>query len=207
MGEAEGRLERPEQAWAPASGWAGMARAGRFGRGGGEPGVTLEPLQGFALATLVVRSGQEERLAGVLRDVFGLDLPAAGKASCGDAGDIVWSAPGQWLMVAPAPGSLDALPARLAGVAAVTDQGHARALVRIGGPRVREALAKGIAIDLHPSVFGAGSAAVTAVAHVGVQIWQREAAPGYVVAAPRSFAEGVWSWLTASSAEYGYQVA
>jgi sarcosine oxidase subunit gamma len=48
--------------------------------------------------------------------------------------------------------------------AAIVDQSHGRTLLRVTGPRVRDALAKGLAIDLHPREFKTGYAAVTAVA-------------------------------------------
>jgi heterotetrameric sarcosine oxidase gamma subunit len=88
----------------------------------------------------------------------------------------------------------------------VTDQSDARALVRIHGREARAMLAKGLSIDLHPSVFAAGHAATTNLAHVTVQIWQMDDAPTYMLAVPRSFATGVWSFLTAASGEYGLGV-
>jgi heterotetrameric sarcosine oxidase gamma subunit len=191
--------------WQPRSGWAGVAQAGRFGRAGGDPGVRLDLVDRQALATIIVRPGEEAALDRLMQERLAVALPATGRAAfAGDAG-LVWSAPGQWLAVA-APASLADLPVHLAGIAAVTDQSDGRALVRVSGPAARAMLAKGVSIDLHPSVFAAGAAAVTSVAHIGIQLWQVDDAPTYMLAVPRGFAGSFWSWLTAAAAEHGYDV-
>lgn len=191
--------------WQPRSGWAGIAQAGRFGRIGGVAGVSLELVERQALATIIVRRGEEAALDRLIQERLGVTAPATGRAAfSGDAG-LVWSAPGQWLAVA-APGSLADLPECLAGIAAVTDQSDGRALVRVSGPEARAMLMKGVTIDLHPSVFSAGSAAVTSVAHIGVQLWQADDAPTYLLAVPRGFVGSFWSWLIAAAAEYGGDV-
>ena len=48
--------------------------------------------------------------------------------------------------------------------------------------------------------------ASTLVAYVGVQIDMLDAEPIYQLAAPRSMAGTLWSWLSASAAEFGYDV-
>ena len=68
-------------------------------------------------------------------------------------------------------------------------------------------LAKGIAIDLHPRAFKPGDVALTIAAHIGVQLWQVDEAPTYEIAVPRSLAKSLWAWLSASAAEFGYEVA
>ena len=192
--------------WQPRGGWAGFAASGRFGRANGNPGVRLDLIERQTLATIIVRPGEEAALDRLMQERFALALPPIGRAAFGEAGSLVWSAPGQWLVVATAHLSLADLPHRLAGVAAVTDQSDGRALIRISGPDARTMLGKGVAIDLHPSVFTVGAAAVTSVAHIGVQLWQTDDAPTFVLAVPRGFAGSFWSWLSAAAAEYGYEV-
>ena len=94
----------------------------------------------------------------------------------------------------------------LGDLAAIVDQSHARILLRISGPRVRDALAKGVAIDLHPSAFRTGDTAMTSIAHIDVQLWQDDEAPSYVFSVPRSLAESFWHWLEASAAEHGLEL-
>lgn len=58
-------------------------------------------------------------------------------------------------------------------------------------------------IDLHPSVFGPGSAAVTSIAHIGVCLWHAGDHAAYELVVSRSFAESFWDWLLGAAAEYG----
>ena len=88
----------------------------------------------------------------------------------------------------------------------MTDQSDARLVLLLSGPRVRDVLAKGVPVDLHPKAFKPGDVANTIVAHIGVQIDMLDDAPIYQLTAPRSTAGSFWSWLTASAAEFGYEV-
>lgn len=94
---------------------------------------------------------------------------------------------------------------RLQGVASVSDQNSGRGALRLSGPRARDVLAKGLAIDLDPRVFPAGSAATSALSHMGVLVWRGEAET-YDIVLFRSVAGSFWRWLSASAAEYGYEV-
>ena len=79
-------------------------------------------------------------------------------------------------------------------------------LLRISGPRVRDALAKGVAIDLHPRAFCTGNTAMTGVAHIAVQLWQSDDSPAYTFSVARSLAGSFWAWLESSAAEYGLEL-
>ena len=48
---------------------------------------------------------------------------------------------------------------------------------------------------------------MTAIAHIGVQLWQLDDAPTYELAVPRSMAKSFWTWFSASAAEFGLAVA
>ena len=200
MVEASGTL------WKARSGWVGHAQAGRAGRGTDVAGVRLQPLGRRALATLIAGPGLDRALDEAVRACFGCGLPTAGRTAFGVAGGLVWSGPGQWLAVAEGETHFAAWPQKLAGLAAVTDQTDARALVRVGGRNARTALAKGVSIDLHPAVFTAGSAAATSVAHIAIQLWRPTEAESYVIAVPRSFAGSFWSWLITAAASFGTDV-
>jgi sarcosine oxidase subunit gamma len=86
----------------------------------------------------------------------------------------LWSGPASWLALSDAddPDFADTLAARLAGVAAVTDQSDGRAILRVHGPHIRDALAKLLPIDLHPNEFGEDATALTLAGHINVQIWR-----------------------------------
>jgi sarcosine oxidase subunit gamma len=172
----------------------------------GQAGVTLALRSGAALATVSVRRNQADALAGRVREVFGLRL--AHIPRCVIAGPItfVWAGPGQWLAIGDSedgPTFEQRLRATLGNLASVNDQSDGRTIFRIGGKRARDALAKGVPIDLHPSVFGAGDAAVTTVAHIDAHFWQVDETPIYEFIISRSFAAAFGHWLLASAAEFG----
>lgn len=196
--------------WQPRGAWAGIARAGRHGAPQGEPGIRLTLLETFSLASVIAADGREAALQEIVSARLGLTLPEAGAAAIGGGRRLVWSGPRQWLAVA-GPGGLDGLADALHGIAAVTDQSGSRALVRIAGPDARRLLAKGVAVDLHPRAFRAGSAAATVIAHLGVQLWQVEDeaddGPAYELAVGRSFSVSLWSWLSEAGAAFGIAVA
>lgn len=171
-------------------------------------GVTASVVENLAAATLVARRGGTGALM-TAAGAAGLPLADAPRVSSGAGLDAVGVGPGRWLVLAPGLGGAS-LRARLTGfctgLAAVTDQSDANLVLDVSGPRVRDALAKGVALDLDPSVFKAGDAATTSVSHVGVTFWLR-ADGAYRFAAGRSFAPAFLRWLTASAAEYGFALS
>jgi sarcosine oxidase subunit gamma len=182
---------------------AGLALPGRSGAATRKPGLLIEERTDLALATVMARHGKEQDLKGTVAAAYGLDL-LDGKDGVSFAG----IGAGQWLAAAE-PGQTDfvaRLRARLAGLASIADQSDGRVVLRLRGDRVREVLAKGVPLDLHPKRFRTGDVASTLVAHVGVQIEQLDDQPTFQLMASRSLAGSLWSWLTKSAAEFGYEV-
>lgn len=63
-----------------------------------------------------------------------------------------------------------ALRAALAGRAALVDQSDGRIIPELAGERVRDALAKGIPVDLDAGAYTLGSVAQTMAAHIGPHV-------------------------------------
>ena len=187
-----------------------VAVPGRFGaRRSGAPPVTLVERAGLALALVTARKGKAveaiEALAAFAQ-VRPLDRPSV---FAKDGVALIGVASGQWLAVAEpkrAVGFAAAIAEACAAAATVTDHTSAKAVVRIAGARARDALAKGCPIDLDPRVFKPGSAATTRIALIDCSLWQTDSTPAYDLAVDRSIAPSFWTWLTASAAEYGYEV-
>jgi sarcosine oxidase subunit gamma len=194
----------------PVSALAGAAVPGRFGRPDGGPGVVIAERVGLGLATLAARKGQAGALAAAVQDAYGVDLPESSVVAQGPAVSFIGQGPGQWLAVSETFAN-DALArdlsARLQGLASVSDQSNGRTVLRLSGPRARDVLAKGLPIDLHPRVFVVGSAATSSIGYMGVLLWQVDDEPTYDIAVFRSVSLSFWHWLTASAAEFGYEVA
>ncbi len=116
---------------------------------------------------------------------------------------------GHWFAAAEPSAETDfvsKLRERLVGLASVADQSDGRVVLCLSGDRVRDVLAKGVPIDLHPSCFKTGDVASTSVVYIGVQLQQLDDWPTFRLMAFRSHAGSLWSWLTKSAAEFGYEV-
>jgi len=192
------------------SGLEHLATPGRHGAPDDEAGVTLAIGADRALVSVMARADRWDALAENVRRAFGLELPIAPKRVAAGLVAFAWAGSGQWLASAEREAG-HAFEARLradfAGLASVSDQSDGRVVLRIGGTRARDMLAKGVMIDLHPRAFGPGDTAVTSIAHIGVQFWQLDDAPTYELAVGRSFAAAFWRWLMMAGAEYGMAVA
>ena len=155
---------------------------------------------------MIVRDGQHEAASRIAASAYGVELPATPRASTGGTCDFAWSGPNSWLAVGTGKDLVSDLEQRFAGCAAVADQSHARAVLRVGSRRIRETLAKGCPVDLHPRAFEMGTIATTSISHIGVTIWQIDDQPAYDLLIFRSLAKSFWAWISTSAAQYGLDV-
>lgn len=86
------------------------------------------------------------------------------------------------------------------GAALVEPISDGLAILQVSGPAVRETLAKGAAVDLHPAAFGAGEvrrAAIGAVRAVFYPLEEGDADGGerFEILCPRSQAPALYRWL------------
>jgi sarcosine oxidase subunit gamma len=168
------------------------------------PGVVIVERRGLALVQVLARPGQEEAVAALLE----IDA-APGRASETLAGTAFWLAPGTWMVVAQDAeddGLHRSLRERLGDLAAVVDQSHGRAVLRLAGPRARDVLAKGCRLDLHPRVFTPGMCAQTVIAQIGVLLHQCDEIPTYDLHVFPGYVLDFLEWLTSSAAEYGCRI-
>jgi heterotetrameric sarcosine oxidase gamma subunit len=193
----------------PLSALSGIAVPGRYGKEEGEPSVVITELAGLGLATVACRKGQASALSAAVGKAYSVDLPASSRAEQGAAVRFIGYGPGQWLAVSESLANealASELAAKLQGLASVSDQSGGRTVLRVSGNRARDVLAKGLPLDLDPRAFPLGSAATSAISHIGVQLWQADDTRSYDIAIFRSLSESFWRWLTASAAEFGYEV-
>lgn len=187
---------------------AGLAIPGRFGAAADPPGLIIEQ-RTLALASVTARRGRAAALADAVNARYGIALPDGPRRATNDAIAFAGVGPAQWVASAATTGVAEfvaRLKSDLGTFAAVVDQSDSRLVLHLSGPRVRDVLAKGVSVDLHPRAFKPGDVATTPVAHVGVQLDLLDDGPTFQVTAPRSMAGSFWSWLTASAGEFGYEV-
>jgi sarcosine oxidase, subunit gamma len=118
---------------------------------------------------------------------------------------VLWLGPDEWLVVAPPdarPGLEQDIGAQFqAPDAAVVDVSGQRTVIELAGPRARDVLMKGCSIDLHPSVFGPGRCARTALARAQVILLPVDQET-YWIFVQSSFAAYLAEWLMDAMSEY-----
>ena len=165
--------------------------------------LAIDERSDLTIASVAMRTGQDQALAEALRSSYGVSLPTTPQRVESNGIAFVWAGHGVWFAVAERAGGRDLeleLKPKLAGIASVTDQSDSRAVLRISGKAARETLAKGLPIDLHPRAFKSGDVAITHASHIGVMIWQLDDLPTYEIAMFRSFADSFWHWLQDAAA-------
>ena len=170
----------------------GHLRAGNFPAGEQTPGVTLA--ERWPLAIL-----QIDGLPG-----GPADRPAATRMP--GVAPLLQVGPQRWLVI-DRRDRLESLSASLAtGLEGfvVTDLSQARTVLRIGGGKARDVLAKGCALDLHPGVFPVGSCTATSVVGLAAVLVAVDDAPTYDLHVARTYGQYVWEWICEAAAEYGY---
>ncbi len=172
--------------------------------------VVRERPWGLALQ-VIARRGKVEAAAQALHAAIGVEAPTAPRhVPVADAA-ILWSGPGQWLVLADASraGTVSSrIETAATGVAALIDQSDGRIQLGMSGPRTRDALAKLVGIDVDPRVFPVGAAAMTVIAHIPVHIWRApdsEGHPVFEIVGPRSFAGSLWHHIVVAASEYGLE--
>jgi len=157
------------------------------------------------LVSIIARRGCATQLQGLVLEKFGIALLAQPKAGVsGSARELafLWSGPGHWLAMSDAAAETHSLEEQLsdqlAGLASVCDQSGSRVLFSVHGPNARTLLGKGLGVDLHPQSFAPNDVAVSSIGHMGVQLWQVDAAPTYRLLVARSYAESFRHWLQAT---------
>jgi heterotetrameric sarcosine oxidase gamma subunit len=156
----------------------------------------------LAITSVLCRSGRLNDLVARVRDKHGFTLRDAPKKSASGTASALGIGPGRWLFLQRATGG-DLLS--LQGPASLADQTDSYAVFEISGPDARKVLAKGVPLDIHPSVFLEDDVAVTVIAHMGAIVW-RDGPDRFVIAVFRSYTESFWHWLNASSAEFVREV-
>jgi methylglutamate dehydrogenase subunit D len=195
---------------APRTAFQGLAVPGRYGHVvGDDRPVVIAERAGLAAVQISARRGKTAELAAAIRDASGVELPRGPKRAARDGLAIIGMGPHEWLAIADGERGRAALASvREAGegLASFVDQSHAKAVLRLSGPRARDVLAKGCGLDLHERVFKPGDAATTQIALIPCQLWQLNETPSFELSVPLSYAGSFWSWLSGSAAEYGFEV-
>jgi sarcosine oxidase subunit gamma len=166
---------------------------------GWREGLAIVNLRGDAEDTAFRQS-----TAGAL----GVDLPLKpGTSNESSMLRAVWVGPAEWFVIGPT-GQSEALVAKLRGALAgqhyaVTDVSSGYTVLHLSGPPVRDVLAQGCPLDLHPRVFSRGMCAGSHFFKASIWLWQTDDTPIYELLVRRSFMGYVWLLLERTSQECG----
>ena len=146
-------------------------------------------------------AGQLAPLAGA----FGVAPPAAPLTSAQANGrSALWLGPDEWLLIAEAQaeGIEGTIEAALDGVFhSLVDISHRQGAVSLEGPRAREALNFGVALDLDLAAFPIGMAAKTLFVKAEITLW-RQGEQLWRLEFARSFARYLRDLLLEASREF-----
>ncbi|AOF93750.1 sarcosine oxidase subunit gamma family protein [Sinorhizobium sp. RAC02] len=169
------------------------AKAGSFGAPSTAARITLTALpEGHVLQVLAARD------SGDLQDL----IPRIGDAT---PHAVRPYGPGQWFVVGDAALSAAEIFGKtplLDGRASISDQGHGRIRIGIGGRSVESVLAKGTAVDLDRASFPVGQSAMTLIGHISALITRTDT-ESFELLVLRGFAESLWDELIQMSLEFG----
>ena len=140
---------------------------------------------------------------------LGQPLPVDPNTMTVGAHRIFWLGPDEWLIVTEQTGAaalLERLNNALSGVhAAVNDVSGGTVAMRVSGSGVRDLLAKGCTLDLHPSVFSVGSCAQSGLAKAGVLLGFADDMPTFELVVRSSFSDYVVRWLRHAGSDCGIE--
>jgi len=143
-------------------------------------------------------------VASVLRQ----ELPIAANTMTMGHHRIYWLGPDEWQIVTAIDASSELLTQTgkaLAGLrGSVSDLGGGQIALQLGGPRVRDVLAKACTLDLAPTEFRVGASAQCGLAKASMLIGLiDDAGPTFEIVVRRSFADYVLRWLQHAATEHG----
>ena len=172
-----------------------------------EPMPTLEaasPLAGWRLSADGVQAVEQPFLGQLSvrtpRDLHRLVLGSAGShaAQRRQPERVLRLGPDEWLVLTP-PTERTSRASSLQEFGPVTDVSAQRTTIALSGPRSRDLLARGCAIDLDPSVAPVGTCVTTLLAQTGVTIVVE--ADAILLLVRSSFASYLARWLEDASTD------
>jgi sarcosine oxidase subunit gamma len=163
------------------------------------PGLVAMEREGMGIASVSVRRGQRAALLDRVAAHVGLALPDGARRVTAGAIAAAGTGPGTWLVTREDAGNawIPVLKSAVGTTGSVADLSDAYAILRLSGPKLREALATLVPLDLHPRAFKVGDVAATLAAQIGVLLWRNddgpEGQPNFELAVNRSMAASFWA--------------
>jgi sarcosine oxidase subunit gamma len=156
-------------------------------------------------------NASDPAFASAVQTATGLALPgAANTVSNGGVWQILWLGPNEWWITGPdgeAESLVEALRANFVGQhAAACDVSESRAIIALKGPKARDALMRGVSLDLHPRAFHVGQCAQTGLSRANVLLHLLGEAPSFEIYVLKSFSDYLWRWLETVARDFNLAI-
>lgn len=179
-------------------------------RGGVDAEVILKECR--HAGKLILRgAGNDRKFISLTKKILTKELPTTPNVcEIGKEITSVWLGPDEWLLVTNY-GQEKQIEKKLKTALsklrhAVVDVSDNSTIIQLAGPRARELIMKGCSVDVHPRVFGPGSAVQTNLAYANIIFWQIDKKPSYNLIVRASFAVYLWNWLLDAASEFNTQI-
>ena len=171
---------------------------------GGEAGLVMRELP--HLGKLILR-GNSDLLTSLCKQA-GLEYPAKANTACTHGTQhALWLGPDEVMLLVEAGAESQlatSMQKSLSGASgSIVDVTDGLCALSLSGKHVRDVLAKGCQIDLHPNQFGAGACAQTLLSHAGITLVCLDE-DTFLLIGRTSFAAYIAAWLADASLEYGF---
>ena len=171
---------------------------GKNASGPDHSGIQLEVRPDYGYLNLRGNPGDTQFLQAV-KATLGQPLPTDANTFTAGEDTQYWLGPDEWLLVTgpgKENGKAEQLGKSLSGQChSLVDVTGGQVLLRLRGSQVREVLAKGCTLDLHPRAFKVGQCAQTTLAKTSMLIALIDDTPTFDIIVRRSFAEYAALWL------------
>jgi sarcosine oxidase subunit gamma len=156
-------------------------------------------------------NARDPAFADAILQALNLQVPVQPCTSLWDSVHrLVWVGPDDWFLISPrgqaGPITMQLRKALSGTHSAVTDVSSGYSVLHLSGKPVRDVLAQGCPLDLHPRVFAPGSSAGSHFFKASIWLWQTDEAPTYELIVRSSFMRYFWLMLERSTQECGLVV-
>ncbi len=163
-----------------------------------------EPFTG--LVRLQLGRSADRSVCSRIEDIVGCELPRTPASNSSSACTVLWMSERDWL-ISVAPNDEHALASHLAvslesASAAVNIVTDSKTLITAEGSNVRDMLAVGCSIDLHPGVFTNDYCVQTLLGRVQIVLRKTSIRDQFQIFVDRTYAAFLWEWLREVALEF-----
>jgi heterotetrameric sarcosine oxidase gamma subunit len=179
---------------------------GKFGKLSEEIGVTIKETKSFSYLEVSFWEAGSEAINSKLFELLGVsELPVAGKVSRIIEGALIRANPKR-LVYYGTEGTAHILRAMVSDhEGSVVSLSHSRCALSLSGPKVTNLLKRGVRLDLSEAAFPVGGCGFTEIHGLSVLLI-RNKTDQFELIFMRTTAWNMWSWLTETAEQFGYEV-